>query len=949
MTVAETQMWFDVWAADDLLGTALGTLTDATDRQIRSVDNGIGQGSFRINRNSSQFATLCDTDNLVRVRLETGGPFAYDDARYKFAFFIEEGEDEIVSADEDGGEVATLGGRDAAVILSRAIIDYEAHHPFNLTPIDFAKSATTDGQWHINGSEFVSGAVGTPGSVLRIFLRDADTQVPEPIPEVTHDFTVTDDSLNVTWSEGQTDWDFDVGTDLLTVLFILVEGGLYYRFHPSLLLQAFEDQPGTDLSATITLAAGVNVREAGTRTIHAQSVKSRVLVRGSNRNGLYRYKWVADSGIESSAIGVRQGFLDYQASPTTARLQRAGTTFLDRAKNRHDGPPTVGVLNEVGKVALIDYEPGDTVTVSVPEFNGAYRIHAIALIENEAGYVDPIVEFVDDGEVGLTTPSAETKAVGRSIELCRDGSACIETFTRTVASGGGTSEILALPWTGFAYTGSGTADDYISVDGASLKIELPTTDTIDPATYIAIAPTLPFECLVLARIVLLSPFNAGTNEPEFGIELTGGTDPFDTPLAGLSLAARVGFEDDLRIHAYKNDGTFAIDNENSAVTNFDGAWFRVRFRVTSTGVFAKAWNVSANEPDAYQASVSTTGTAYERLALIHGQGSDIDGSYVEVESIEMIEGVDCNTSTCIVGGPTATSGNANEDCGDKAAPCNHDHAYTSAQISHDGGTVEDALNAGAAITLSDDIPLVESGTGSAGTSTEASRSDHVHPDDGGGGGGGSATDFQTATAPTAEADLQWDTTLDYLTVHDGSGVKPVTPAGWMGRIAWPDSVPGNSVFSTTSHSLAASGGSIACPIPVPAPGRLRAIWFRHNTGASRLISAALYAQVGNSATAQRVANWTQFTAGAGSVIQQAVDSAPVVLPPGVYWLVIRNDDSSTASIGLGGGTWNISQQRGKTVGAALGSTLDLSTGWTSAAGQVGMALQFETLGEGALV
>lgn len=40
--------------------------------------------------------------------------------------------------------------------------------------------------------------------------------------------------------------------------------------------------------------------------------------------------------------------------------------------------------------------------------------------------------------------------------------------------------------------------------------------------------------------------------------------------------------------------------------------------------------------------------------------------------------------------------------------------------------------------LSDALPLVESGSGSAGTSLLASRADHVHPADGGGGGGGGA-------------------------------------------------------------------------------------------------------------------------------------------------------------------------------------------------------------------
>lgn len=220
---------------------------------------------------------------------------------------------------------------------------------------------------------------------------------------------------------------------------------------------------------------------------------------------------------------------------------------------------------------------------------------------------------------------------------------------------------------------------------------------------------------------------------------------------------------------------------------------------------------------------------------------------------------------------------------------------------------------------------------------------------GGGGGGGDATGFQTAATPTTEAEIQWDTTLDYLQVYDGSGIKPVTPAGWMGRLALPEGMNIAQTFAT-SYTMPAAGGTIACPITVSAPGRLQALFYRHNTGSGRLMSAALYAQVGNSATAQRVANWTQFTATATTTIQQAADSAPVLLAPGVYWLVVRNDEAaSTVSIGLAGGTFLFSQNRIKTLGSALGSTLDLSTGWSSTAGQVGVGLQFVTLGEAALL
>lgn len=419
MTAAEVQMWFDVWAADDLLGDAIGTLTKGSGRQIRGVADGIGEGSFTINRNDAEFASLCATDNLIRVRLIDGGPFDYDDERYVFAFFIERGEDTIVSTDEEGGENVSLHGQDAVVILRRAVIDYVAHFATNIAPWagvpSFASTAESDGQWHINSSDHPGTEVGTPGGVLRVFLRDATAQTPEPIPEVTHDFSTEHDSVATPWANGLTDWTFDVGADLLTVLGILINAKLHFRFRPSLLMQAYEDDPGTDLSGSITFEKGVNVRDAGVRPIEATQTPTRVLVRGSRRNGGFTYRWVADTGLEATPLGVRQGFLDYQAASGTADganvLDRAGTREIAAGVHRHDGPPTIGVLNETGTVAFVDYFPGDTVHVVLPELTGDYPIHAITLVENDAGFVDPILEFLDDSAPDLAQQYATSATV----------------------------------------------------------------------------------------------------------------------------------------------------------------------------------------------------------------------------------------------------------------------------------------------------------------------------------------------------------------------------------------------------------------------------------------------------------------------------------------------------------------------------------------------------------
>jgi hypothetical protein len=178
-----SQMYFDVWAADDLNGTAIGTLTEAVDKHIRAPENAIGNGQFTINRHSSE-AALCATDNLIRVRLESGGPFAYDDSRYVFAFFIEEGAETLLSADEDGGEDATLGGRDATVILDRAIVYPYSTHPDNGI---YWTRALKDGVVRILEANFAEGG-RSAGTAFRVLFRDADARSPSPLAPMGHDF-----------------------------------------------------------------------------------------------------------------------------------------------------------------------------------------------------------------------------------------------------------------------------------------------------------------------------------------------------------------------------------------------------------------------------------------------------------------------------------------------------------------------------------------------------------------------------------------------------------------------------------------------------------------------------------------------------------------------------------------------------------------------------------------
>jgi hypothetical protein len=350
-----------------------------------------------------------------------------------------------------------MHGRSAEVLLERAVIDWEAHYADDIVAHPYDRTTLTDGQWHFDEAipdGFVN--IGAPGAVMRVLLRNAGAQVPEPIPYVSHDFSINNDSNGNPWEDGDGRFDFDVGMDLLSVLMALVEGGLYYRFTPALVLSAWDSAfTAQDVSATVIFEKGVNIRESGERDIHASTAKSMVLVKGSTKKGPLKYRWVNEDGgathyedLSTGAIegeiGVRQGFSDYPYSPTNSRLDKHGRKYLGDRKFWHDGPPAIGVIETTdGLKALIDYFPGDTVGVTLPDIEPTAVVHAIILADNETGEYDPSIEFVtsttfEDRPSSTVTPTSSSggSSYGTPGNLAGDVTVSVEP-----------SELLLIWWT----------------------------------------------------------------------------------------------------------------------------------------------------------------------------------------------------------------------------------------------------------------------------------------------------------------------------------------------------------------------------------------------------------------------------------------------------------------------------------------------------------------------
>lgn len=154
-------------------------------------------------------------------------------------------------------------------------------------------------------------------------------------------------------------------------------------------------------------------------------------------------------------------------------------------------------------------------------------------------------------------------------------------------------------------------------------------------------------------------------------------------------------------------------------------------------------------------------------------------------------------------------------------------------------------------------------------------------------------------------------------------------------------------------NLGTSGGALAVPIPVPAMMSLDALLYRNNdTATARSMEWGLYYDDGTTSSPRVASGTDSFTPTVASNRSSSATSGPVLIEPGMYWLVLRNTGGATnfqiTVVSAGATNLGIVGVQTKTLGSALGSTLDLSTGWTRSSNNLLLAaLKGRVFGEGA--
>lgn len=161
-------------------------------------------------------------------------------------------------------------------------------------------------------------------------------------------------------------------------------------------------------------------------------------------------------------------------------------------------------------------------------------------------------------------------------------------------------------------------------------------------------------------------------------------------------------------------------------------------------------------------------------------------------------------------------------------------------------------------------------------------------------------------AKATEGAASWDDTLKSLHVGDGSQARPITPIGWT-YYCWPWGTTWVLTDGGAANLSAVSGGNageLLTPIIVPATMELHSVLvYCSDTATARSAEWGLY-RATSATQLDRVAadasGTFSFTPSAASW-RESVAAADTIIPPGSYWVVIRNT-SSTQTFGIGHGS-----------------------------------------------
>lgn len=359
------------------------------EKTVRIEYNGTGSGAFVIPRGHAQ-ATEANLarGNLVWVRIPEIDPDPI------FEFFIETGDFDLISTDEEGGEELSFAGPGSLSYLRRAKVHFEPQQ----SPASVVKLSR--GTW-----EWVNQEAGD--IIERLVSEAVDRDV---LPDLTYTFTETEDSDGNPWTP-MGSWKEDIGADLLEAVMRLVAAGqLQVEMGPGLVLNLYETT-GNDRSSSsfaagkVRFVKGVNITDEVGRSMAGLVYGSHALVRGDDGSwrevelASYPYKAeiVVEVGSHASSVMDAAGLraLGAREDAQTAIIFGVTVPYPGAGSSELDGLYLPGPdWSENGQYWVGDLVTLHTGTGEHDYDNATFRVYAITLREDATGYLDmPIVEL----------------------------------------------------------------------------------------------------------------------------------------------------------------------------------------------------------------------------------------------------------------------------------------------------------------------------------------------------------------------------------------------------------------------------------------------------------------------------------------------------------------------------------------------------------------------------
>ena len=370
-------------AGDFLLGT-----------EPRKVLRGVGSGKIVIHRSHPAVeAGYLAHGNYVRVRKLT-------DESVVHGFFLNDGNERVLSVDEKGREIREYGGMGTLSYLARATFGKTLRSDVDESLAQHQEFVDANGYLRFGGPE-------TYGGVLGRLIYEARLDVPDAVPELqAHTWDDVEDSGGTPWTEFDDYYDVRVGDNLLDLAIDLMRKGIDlfldpHTFVPRAYLAGTygtDRTSGTFAAGKVRFVAGVNIAADVERALPMVPSATHVTVIG--QDGVTQLTVADPDWSDGEAVYKDTIRLDTTVDPTI--MEEAGYESIRLRKLHSDGVMLPHIWGDDEAAGLYlpteHYDVGDLVTLHTGDEANDFteqsiQVAAIRWRMRQAGDFEPVAEL----------------------------------------------------------------------------------------------------------------------------------------------------------------------------------------------------------------------------------------------------------------------------------------------------------------------------------------------------------------------------------------------------------------------------------------------------------------------------------------------------------------------------------------------------------------------------